>query len=155
MCKKNWEVLKRCKARYENKLEYLYIAASQIDKKIKIGITVNIEKRLNQIKKEEYAALQGWQIVYYLKSNKANKLEDETLKNTKLYKCIGKYYKNGKLRDSREARSCNYKTIKSALEIAKEEVKKIYLDTVFIETWETPNAEQLFNFENLKNTAKR
>ncbi len=51
--------------------------------------------------------------------------------------------------------SCNYKTTKSTLGIVKEEVKKIYSNTVFIETWEISNAEQLFNFENIETNAKR
>ena len=148
--------LNTCKKAYENIEAYTYIAASEYGKIVKIGYSKNIKDReISLNKKDKYGGFSDWQIVYYLKSNKTNKLETETLKNTYCYNFPCQYYKGSKLQTGYEARSCNYKTIKSALEIAKEEVKKIYSDTVFIETWEIPNAEQLFNFENLGNTAKR
>ncbi len=104
MCKKNWEFLNKCKKAYENIEAYTYIAASEYGKIVKIGYSKNIkDRKISLNKKDKYSGFSDWQIVYYLKSNKANKLETETLKNTYCYNFPCQYYKGSKLQTSYEA----------------------------------------------------
>jgi len=133
------------RAHYMN--AFIYVAASPVKKVIKVGCTKDVKDRGKTLNANtaKYGGSNDWIIIYYAKCNNAGKVESEIHSRLSDYSTSGEYVKSGKVVACYELFSCGYKMVKEVIERIKADTKYN-----FTNEYETENAVELFNFENLQ-----
>lgn len=125
-----------------NKNWYVYLAASNMWKILKVGLARDPIKREKKLNENYYASFNDWKIIYYVKFPKWGEAEHAIQNELSKYRCKIEYNYCWKNMISYEIFSCNYKTAKKAFEKIKDKI----LTTGIQWDFEEKNAENLYNY---------
>ncbi len=86
--------------RRHHKEGYIYIAES--NPYIKIGVTTNIENRMESLNQQKYGGKANWKCVYSIMLEEPAKLETRVHNILSIFRVPGYYWKNDEIQQARE-----------------------------------------------------
>lgn len=99
---------------------YVYIAASQKSRLLKIGSTENVDYRAKSLNDQRYGSSADWEMLVKVLSGRSGRLEGDVQSRLSDFSVLGTYNKEGKVQQCYELFRCNFS---DAFEALQSEVK--------------------------------
>jgi hypothetical protein len=93
----------------------VYIAGSTDNRIIKVGLTTDRGRRLYQINECKYGGASDWEMIAWVQSANAGRVEFEAQNRLRHYQREGSYVRNGRTQKCYELFNCSYRVAKKAL----------------------------------------
>lgn len=98
------------------KRAYVYIAASQKGRLIKVESTENVDYRMKSLNDQRYGSCSDWEMLVKVLSDRSGRLEADIQSQLVEFSVVGSYTKEGKLQQCYELFRCNFSDAYHALQ---------------------------------------
>jgi hypothetical protein len=117
---------------------FVYIAASQELRLIKVGLAVDIYQRLRNLDGHGYGGLQDWVMLFYAEFDRSGEIEQKAHHLLADFSCKRTYLKDGRNQIATEIFSCNFSKALNAVSISAQGLKLSPLG----QAWKSPRAKE-------------
>jgi hypothetical protein len=117
-------------------LAYVYIAGSLELNLIKAGYSSEIEARSYSLNEQNYAGASDWEILYWVKTENAGRIEFTLHSELSMYRCPTSFVRSGKTIDCLETFSCGASTVINVLKSLTEDINQTWMYKKNISSYE-------------------
>lgn len=103
---------------------YIYIAGSLSARLLKVGVAVDIEQRLRNLRGQAYGGLRDWQIIYYVKVPDSGRIEADALRRLRSKRVVKSYDKDGTDQAAQELIGATFSVTLDAVSMACNAAKR-------------------------------